>query len=184
MQRIRSITTFIVAVALPAAFVRRRVQFLAKPTREWQLPFDLGSRVDGDMGSGLWTCSHSLPPYYAIRSHACNEFQLSRLGILWLARVDLCDWGARLASNHRRQSRHQRADGSHDDCLTRSDGRNKARISPGQSEINGLEPLVWAPVLGAILVLFGVKLPLAKASVSLIGETAGGTALFALGALC
>jgi malonate transporter len=46
------------------------------------------------------------------------------------------------------------------------------------------KPLVWAPVLGAILVLFGVKLPpLAKASVSLIGETAGGTALFALGVM-
>ena len=46
------------------------------------------------------------------------------------------------------------------------------------------KPLVRAPVLGAILVLFGVKLPpLAKASVSLIGETAGGTALFALGVM-
>jgi malonate transporter len=43
---------------------------------------------------------------------------------------------------------------------------------------------VWAPVLGAILVLFGVRLPpLAKASVSLIGQTAGGTALFALGVM-
>jgi malonate transporter len=46
------------------------------------------------------------------------------------------------------------------------------------------KPLVWAPVLGAILVLFGVKLPpLAEASVKLIGGTAGGTALFALGVM-
>jgi malonate transporter and related proteins len=46
------------------------------------------------------------------------------------------------------------------------------------------KPLVWAPVLGAILVLFGVKLPpLAEASVKLIGSTAGGTALFALGVM-
>jgi hypothetical protein len=38
--------------------------------------------------------------------------------------------------------------------------------------------LVWAPVLGAIPVLFGVKSPpLAEASVKLIGSTAGGTAL-------
>ena len=46
------------------------------------------------------------------------------------------------------------------------------------------KPLVWAPVLGAILVLFGAKLPpLAEASVKLIGATAGGTALFALGVM-
>ena len=46
------------------------------------------------------------------------------------------------------------------------------------------KPLVWAPVLGAILVLFGVHLPpLATESVSLIGKTAGGTALFALGVM-
>jgi predicted permease len=46
------------------------------------------------------------------------------------------------------------------------------------------KPLVWAPVLGAVLVLFGVKLPpLAEASVRLIGATSGGTALFALGVM-
>lgn len=46
------------------------------------------------------------------------------------------------------------------------------------------KPRVWAPVLGAILVLLGVKLPpLAEASVKLIGSTAGGTALFALGVM-
>ncbi len=46
------------------------------------------------------------------------------------------------------------------------------------------KPLVWAPVLGAVLVLFGVKSsPLAEASVKLIGATAGGTALFALGVM-
>lgn len=46
------------------------------------------------------------------------------------------------------------------------------------------KPLVWAPVLGAVLVLLGVKLPqLADASVRLVGETAGGTALFALGVM-
>jgi len=44
------------------------------------------------------------------------------------------------------------------------------------------KPLVWAPILGAVLVLFGVKLPpLAEASIKLVGGTAGGTALFALG---
>lgn len=46
------------------------------------------------------------------------------------------------------------------------------------------KPLVWAPVLGAVLVLLGVKLPqLADASVRLVGATAGGTALFALGVM-
>jgi malonate transporter and related proteins len=46
------------------------------------------------------------------------------------------------------------------------------------------KPLVWAPVLGAILVLCGVKLPpLAEESVELVGGTAGGTALFALGVM-
>lgn len=46
------------------------------------------------------------------------------------------------------------------------------------------KPLVWAPVLGAILVLLGVKLPdLAVSSIKLIGETAGGTALFTLGVM-
>ena len=46
------------------------------------------------------------------------------------------------------------------------------------------KPLVWAPVLGAILVLFRVKLPpLAELSVKLIGSTTGGTALFALGVM-
>lgn len=46
------------------------------------------------------------------------------------------------------------------------------------------KPLVWAPVLGAILVLLGVKLPaLAEASIKLVGATAGGTALFALGVM-
>jgi malonate transporter and related proteins len=46
------------------------------------------------------------------------------------------------------------------------------------------KPLAWAPVLGAVLVLLGVKLPqLLHASVQLIGATAGGTALFALGVM-
>jgi malonate transporter len=46
------------------------------------------------------------------------------------------------------------------------------------------KPLVWAPILGAVLVLFGVKLPpLAEASIKLVGATAGGTALFALGVM-
>ena len=46
------------------------------------------------------------------------------------------------------------------------------------------KPLVWAPVLGAVLVLLGVKLPdLALSSIKLIGETAGGTALFTLGVM-
>jgi predicted permease len=46
------------------------------------------------------------------------------------------------------------------------------------------KPLVWAPILGAVLVLFGVRLPpLAEASIKLVGATAGGTALFALGVM-
>lgn len=46
------------------------------------------------------------------------------------------------------------------------------------------KPLVWAPVLGAVLVLLGIKLPdLAVSSIKLIGETAGGTALFTLGVM-
>jgi malonate transporter and related proteins len=46
------------------------------------------------------------------------------------------------------------------------------------------KPLVWAPVLGAVLVLLGVRLPdLAVSSIKLIGETAGGTALFTLGVM-
>jgi len=107
-------------------FVRRRVQFLAKATREWPLPFNPGGRADGDVGRGLWACSHSVPPHYAIRRHACTQCQLSRFGLLWPARTDSGDRRTGLASSHRRQSRHQRADGPHNDCPPRSDGRNKA----------------------------------------------------------
>jgi malonate transporter and related proteins len=46
------------------------------------------------------------------------------------------------------------------------------------------KPLVWAPILGAVMVLLGVKLPgLAVSSIKLVGQTAGGTALFALGVM-
>jgi len=54
----------------------------------------------------------------------------------------------------------------------------------GELKSTVTKPLVWAPVLGAVLVLLGVKLPpLADASVRLVGATAGGTALFALGVM-
>lgn len=44
------------------------------------------------------------------------------------------------------------------------------------------QPLVWAPILGLILVLFGVKLPeLATDSLKLLGGVSGGLALFTLG---
>jgi predicted permease len=44
--------------------------------------------------------------------------------------------------------------------------------------------VVWAPILGLILVLAGVTLPsLAKGSIKQIGDTTGGVALFTLGVL-
>lgn len=46
------------------------------------------------------------------------------------------------------------------------------------------QPVVWAPILGLILVLAGVTLPsLAKGSIKQIGDTTGGVALFTLGVL-
>jgi malonate transporter and related proteins len=46
------------------------------------------------------------------------------------------------------------------------------------------QPVVWAPILGLILVLTGVTLPsLAKDSLKVIGDTTGGAALFTLGVL-
>jgi malonate transporter len=70
-----------------------------------------------------------------------------------------------------------------------------AMISKGQSQgsstsisailINTLkQPVVWAPLIGLILVLIGFKLPaLATDSLKLIGNIAGGLALFTLGVL-
>ncbi len=46
------------------------------------------------------------------------------------------------------------------------------------------QPLVWAPLLGAVLVMTGCTLPeLATSSLELIAKTAGGTGLFALGVM-
>jgi malonate transporter len=46
------------------------------------------------------------------------------------------------------------------------------------------QPMVWAPVLGLVLVLADVTLPsLVKAPLKLIGDSTGGTALFTLGIL-
>ena len=46
------------------------------------------------------------------------------------------------------------------------------------------QPVVWAPILGLILMLLGVKLTsLAADSLKLIGGTTGGVALFTLGVL-
>ena len=46
------------------------------------------------------------------------------------------------------------------------------------------QPVVWAPVLGLCLVLFGLKLPtLATDSLKLFGNAAGGLALFTLGVM-
>jgi malonate transporter len=46
------------------------------------------------------------------------------------------------------------------------------------------QPVVWAPILGLVLVLMGVRLPsLLTDSLKLIGQTTGGVALFTLGVL-
>lgn len=46
------------------------------------------------------------------------------------------------------------------------------------------QPVVWAPILGLILVLLGFKLPeLASKSLKLLGDISGGLALFTLGIL-
>ena len=46
------------------------------------------------------------------------------------------------------------------------------------------QPVVWAPILGLVLMLLGFKLPsLATDSLKLIGNTTGGAALFTLGVL-
>jgi malonate transporter and related proteins len=46
------------------------------------------------------------------------------------------------------------------------------------------QPVVWAPILGLVLVLLNVKLPaLLGDSLKLFGQTTGGVALFTLGAL-
>jgi len=67
--------------------------------------------------------------------------------------------------------------------LGQMDGKKQNSI-PDNLKSTVTKPLVWVPVLGAILVLLGVKLPaLAEASIKLVGATAGGTALFALGVM-
>lgn len=46
------------------------------------------------------------------------------------------------------------------------------------------QPVVWAPILGLVLVLFGFHLPLlVKLPLQVIGNTTGGVALFTLGVL-
>ena len=64
--------------------------------------------------------------------------------------------------------------------------RNDAQ-SPGVFSIilNTIrQPIVWAPLIGLFLVLFGVKLPaLAEESLKLLGNASGGVALFTLGIL-
>jgi predicted permease len=62
-EHIRSITTFIVTVALPAALFCRRIQLLTNPTRERPLPFDLGVAP-----MGAWALA--LPAWHsAVRRH-------------------------------------------------------------------------------------------------------------------
>lgn len=55
----------------------------------------------------------------------------------------------------------------------------------GQILLNTIkQPVVWAPILGLILVLLGFKLPeLASKSLKLLGDISGGLALFTLGIL-
>lgn len=58
------------------------------------------------------------------------------------------------------------------------------RAAFGEVKTAVTQPLVWAPLLGAIMVMTGCTLPeLATSSLELMAKTAGGTALFALGVM-
>lgn len=65
-------------------------------------------------------------------------------------------------------------------------GQAAAQSTLGKDLLHTIaQPLVWAPLLAIVLVLAHVALPaLAAASINQIGATAGGVALFALGAGC
>jgi len=67
---------------------------------------------------------------------------------------------------------------------------HKSQANSGQSSVLSIilstlkQPVVWAPLLGLILVLLGFKLPeLATDSLKLLGNISGGLALFTLGVL-
>jgi malonate transporter and related proteins len=65
-----------------------------------------------------------------------------------------------------------------------SDANQKLRFSAIFSRVAAafLQPLVWLPILGAVLALTGLHLPtVIRSSLDQIGKAAGGTGLFALG---
>jgi malonate transporter and related proteins len=183
-QRIRSITTFIVTVALPAALFVGVFSFSPSQLENVRYLLTLAVAL-----MGTWAASFAL---------ACITFRLTRpsAGMLALnaSFPDLAFFGLPVLTA---------VIGSQGllpiivgnlvvsvlmvplttVLLGQMDGKkHNSLLDKLKSTVT--KPLVWAPVLGAILVLLGVKLPaLAEASIKLVGATAGGTALFALGVM-
>lgn len=66
-----------------------------------------------------------------------------------------------------------------------NDAHESALASVGKSIVNAFrKPVVWAPILAFILLLFGFDMPkMLKGSFLLLGQATGGVALFAVGAV-
>jgi len=183
-QRIRSITTFIVTVALPAALFAGVFSFSPSQLENFRYLLTLTVALTGTwiLGSGLaWLVFRSATPSAAMVGLNSSFPDLAYFGLpvlaaviasqgllpvivgnlvisVFLVPITILFLGAMNGTKH------------------------ESLLENLKSTVT--KPLVWAPVLGAVLVLLGVKLPpLAQASVKLVGSTAGGTALFALGVM-
>lgn len=183
-QRIRSITTFIVTVALPAALFAGVFSFSPSQLENVRYLLTLTVALTGTwiLGSGLaWLVFRSATPSAAMVGLNSSFPDLAYFGLpvlaaviasqgllpvivgnlvisVFLVPITILFLGAMNGTKH------------------------ESLLENLKSTVT--KPLVWAPVLGAVLVLLGVKLPpLAQASVKLVGSTAGGTALFALGVM-
>jgi len=183
-QRIRSITTFIVTVALPAALFAGVFSFSPAQLENWRYLLTLAVAL-----MGTWVLGFALDrlafraavPSAAMLALNSSFPDLAYFGLPVLAAVI----GAQgllpvivgnLVISVLMVPVTILLLGAMDGTKHESLGDNlKSTVT---------KPLVWAPVLGALLVVFGVKLPpLLETSVKLIGATAGGTALFALGVM-
>jgi len=183
-QRIRSITTFIVTVALPAALFAGVFSFTPSQLENGRYLLTLAVALMGTWGAGFAIAR------VAFRRSAASAGMLAMNGSF----PDLAYFGLPVLTA---------VVGSQGllpiivgnlvisvlmvpmtiVLLGEMDGtKHESLLDNLKSTVT--KPLVWAPVLGTILVLFGVKLPpLAEASVKLVGGTAGGTALFSLGVM-
>jgi malonate transporter and related proteins len=180
-QRIRSITTFIVTVALPAALFVGIFSFSPSQLENVRYLLTLAVALMGTWAAGFILASfvfRSATPSAGMLAMNSSSPDLAHFGLPVLTAVIGAEGLLPIIVGNLIISvlmvpitivLLKEMDGT----------KHESLLDNLKSTVT--KPLVWAPVLGAILLLFGVKLPaLAKALASLIGETAGGAALFAL----